>query len=125
MVFVRSRLLLVDDDADMRRVLGAFLNVTFDVVEAADGKDAIAQLEAGAFDAVLTDLAMPRLDGAALVDWITANRPELAPKTFVITGGASLPRLKAWLAAFDQSRVFSKPFDPAAIAARITATIRS
>jgi len=120
---VRARLLLVDDDGDMRSILASFLLTTFDVAEACDGHEAITQLEANTFAAILTDLVMPRVDGAALVDWIAKNRPHLVACTFVITGGAAHPRLKAWLATFDSERVFFKPCDPEAVAARISATI--
>jgi two-component system chemotaxis response regulator CheY len=125
MSFVRPRLLLVDDDDDMRRMLGSLLAATFEVVESMDGRDAITKLEAIEVAAILTDLVMPRVDGAALVDWIAANRPHLFARTFVITGGATIPRLKQWLATFDQKRVFLKPCEPEVIVACIAATLEN
>src|SRR5262249_15770104 len=41
-----------------------------DVTEAGDGAEAIALFETGAFDLVVTDYNMPRLDGRGLVDFI-------------------------------------------------------
>ena len=72
------RLLLVDDMELNLQVLRALLRKagTFETVPAADGKEALKILEApGArpFDAVLTDLWMPGMDGEALLRAIRAN----------------------------------------------------
>jgi CheY-like chemotaxis protein len=125
MTVVRPRLLLVDDDEAMRHLLGGMLEGAFEVVEAGDGAEAIKKLEQSTFSAVLTDLAMPRVDGPALVDWISANRPDLVEKTFILTAGASRDRVKRWLEAFDPRRVFFKPVDADAIIRRIRSILES
>jgi CheY-like chemotaxis protein len=121
----RPRLLLVEDDADARHVLASVLKATFDVVEASNGAEAIARLEADEFEVVVTDLVMPNVDGAALVDWIGANRPTLAPCTFVATAGAAGARLKAWLEAFDERRVLSKPLEASHVLEQIRAAVEA
>lgn len=123
MSFVRFRLLLVDDDADALRVLEGLFGTTFDVVVASDGAEAIGHLQAQEFSAVLTDLAMPRIDGVTLVRWIEANRPALAACTFVVTGGATDARQREWLASFDVHRLFMKPIEPSVVIHRIHAAI--
>jgi CheY-like chemotaxis protein len=123
MPFARHRLLLVEDEVDSRRILAALLQTTFDIVEAADGADAITKLEGADFAAVLTDLAMPVVDGVMLVGWIEVHRPKLLPCTFVVTAGPTDARLKQWLQTFDAGRVFDKPIDPAAVVVRIYAAI--
>jgi DNA-binding response OmpR family regulator len=125
MPFVRARVLVVEDDADARRALAAYLKTTFDVVEATDGADAIRKLEADSFAAVLTDLAMPIIDGVGLIAWIQMHRPALVPCTFLVTGGARDARQKEWLATFDAHRVFVKPVEASEIIARIYAAIRA
>ena len=95
----------------------------FDVEEAIDGAEAIVKLETSTFAAVLTDLTMPNVDGAALLAWIATNRPSLVSCTFVITGGATKPTLMEWLATFDRRRLFVKPCDSDAMATTITAAI--
>ena len=74
----RRRILIVDDQKMNLVVLKAMLKKLgdFDVVMAADGKQALATLEAPdaqPFDMVLTDMWMPELDGAGLVKAIRAS----------------------------------------------------
>ena len=62
----RPTLLIVDDDDDLRGLVRDQLHaIGYDVIEARDGADALAQLRAAVRlpTAILTDLAMPRLDG--------------------------------------------------------------
>jgi two-component system, NtrC family, response regulator AtoC len=62
------RILVVDNEAKMRRVLELSLrNMGHDVVQAGDGEEALKALEPGGIDLVLTDLRMPRMDGIALL----------------------------------------------------------
>lgn len=63
-----KRILVVDNEAKMRRILELSLkSMGHDVAQAADGQEALAMLETGSFDLVLTDLRMPRLDGIGLL----------------------------------------------------------
>jgi CheY-like chemotaxis protein len=64
-----ARVLLVEDDDDLREVLAECLRFEgYEVEEAADGADALARLQVGARPAlVLLDLVMPRMDGRQLL----------------------------------------------------------
>ncbi|WP_199099082.1 sigma-54 dependent transcriptional regulator [Dyella sp. ASV21] len=63
-----KRILVVDNEAKMRRILELSLkSLGHVVVEAADGADALAKVEQQSVDLVLTDLRMPRMDGIALL----------------------------------------------------------
>ena len=64
------RVLLVDDEANIRRMLGALLQAEgFETAEAENGTAALAALESAAPDAVLLDLMMPGgPDGIATLD---------------------------------------------------------
>jgi two-component system chemotaxis sensor kinase CheA len=76
----KLRVLLVDDSAAMRSALGAWLQSTgMDVVEAASGKAALAEvLQKGtAFDAVVSDLEMPGMDGFEFLATLKRERPDL------------------------------------------------
>ncbi|WP_354012038.1 sigma-54-dependent transcriptional regulator [Dyella japonica] len=62
------RILVVDNEAKMRRILELSLkSMGHAVLEAADGVEALAIIEKQAIDLVLTDLRMPRMDGMALL----------------------------------------------------------
>jgi len=62
------RILVVDDEVKMRRLLEMSLkNMGHDVVQAADGAEAMACFDEAPFDLVMTDLNMPRMDGMQLL----------------------------------------------------------
>ena len=60
----RGRVLLVDDETDLRTSIAGMLeHLGFDVEQAADGQEALEVFQSGAFALVLMDLTMPRMDG--------------------------------------------------------------
>jgi len=63
-----KKILLVDDDDDLREALGEQLLMTedFDVFEGANGAEAMAQVKAGLFDLVILDVGLPDTDGREL-----------------------------------------------------------
>jgi two-component system cell cycle sensor histidine kinase/response regulator CckA len=61
------RVLVADDDENHRRLLSAALATEgYETVEAVDGVDALEKLRSGGFDAVISDVLMPRMDGYRL-----------------------------------------------------------
>jgi CheY-like chemotaxis protein len=78
------RVLLVDDDAGMRRATSrALQHAGFEVVVLASAAEAIAALDAGAiFDAVVTDYEMPAMDGIELLQTLRARWPDLPAGIF-------------------------------------------
>src|SRR5262249_4944843 len=76
----RPRVLVADDNADMRQYLGRLLRETYDVEEVADGKAAIAATRGALPDLVLADVMMPELDGFDLLRELRADpRTRTAP----------------------------------------------
>jgi signal transduction histidine kinase len=74
--------LLADDDPAFRRVLAAMLTPMADrLLEAADGREALALLAGNPADLVLADMRMPGLDGAALLTRLPVSVPAI-----IITG---------------------------------------
>ena len=66
-----SKILVVDDELNMRVVLGAMLKKEgYEVLSAADGLEALKAPEKGNMDVVITDLQMPKLDGMGLLEKI-------------------------------------------------------
>ena len=91
----KRRILIVDDQKMNLVVLKAMLKKLgdFDVVMAADGKQALATLEAPdaqPFDMVLTDMWMPELDGAGLVKAIRASTKLKPLPVHVVTADVEL-----------------------------------
>jgi len=65
----RGRILVVDDDASVRQLVATILaDEGFEVEQAVDGVDALAKIAAQAYDAIVSDLQMPRLDGLSARD---------------------------------------------------------
>jgi two-component system OmpR family response regulator len=81
---MRHRVLIVDDNEDVRRILARRLTIAgFDVVAAANGREGLAALRAGKWDLVLLDLMMPELDGFEFLAQVRTDRG--APPVVVIT----------------------------------------
>ncbi len=62
-----SKILLADDNADMREYVRRLLSAQYEVVTVADGKEALKAAREIAFDLILSDVMMPRLDGFGLL----------------------------------------------------------
>lgn len=72
------RVLVVDDEPDMRWVLRGLLQESgFCVEEAADGKAAMHALRQAPFDVVLSDVRMPQLSGVELLAAVHKEKPDL------------------------------------------------
>ncbi|BDV42397.1 response regulator [Geotalea uraniireducens] len=67
-------IMTVDDSASVRQMVSFTLKQNgYEVVEANDGKDALAKLAGTKVDMVITDLNMPNLDGIGLIKGVRAN----------------------------------------------------
>lgn len=83
------KILIVDDDADIRVVLrDAVKNWGFSVSDAKDGEQAILMLMREHFDIVISDLMMPALDGLTLLQKIKELNKEIL--VIIITGYATI-----------------------------------
>ena len=102
-----TRILLAEDDNDMRRFLAkALQNAGYDVVAFDNGLSAYERIREEPFNLLLTDIVMPEMDGIELARRATELDPDL--KVMFITGFAAVA-LKAGSAA-PTAKVLSKPF---------------
>ena len=86
----KPRLLIVDDEEIARKNLQhIFTKENYTVVTAADGAEALAELETSEFDLLLTDLRMGTIDGMELLEKAKAKYPDT--KVIMITAYASIP----------------------------------
>ena len=69
----RARILIVDDNADLRAYLSSLVAPTYDVLTATDGLAALEVVRECAPDIVVSDVMMPRLDGFGLVRALRAD----------------------------------------------------
>src|SRR5580700_3228409 len=105
-----SRVLVLDDDPSLRFTLEAVLSDTGLLVEACDGgASGLAAFEARGADVLLTDLAMPDVDGMHVLERMRANDPSV-PVLMLTAHGSERVAVAAMKAgAFDY---IPKPFDP-------------
>ena len=104
-----QQVLIVDDEANIRKVLSAQIKAAgYQVVEATNGIEALGIITRGEIDAVISDLRMPQLDGLGLLKRV--QEIEIAPPVIVITAHGSMSTaIEAMkLGAFD---FITKPFD--------------
>lgn len=107
----KTRVLIVDDDADLRFITAATLMEAGFIVSTADGgKQALSLLKAAPIDIVITDVRMPGMNGLELASAIRADRPD-TPIVF-ITGYSESSGL-------DSEEVIHKPFEPVTLIATI------
>ncbi|MEM9189309.1 MAG: response regulator [Myxococcota bacterium] len=108
----RGRLLLVDDDALVRRALRRSILPFHDVEEADGGLRALELLETDSnFDVVLCDLMMPEIDGVEVHRRLSERAPDLASRMAFVTGGVFTPRARRFLATYAPV-VIEKPVSP-------------
>lgn len=73
-----KRVLVVDDDHDVRTIICTILiEAGYNVYEACDGLEAVDALKKRRYDALLTDYHMPKMDGLELLDLTQAMWPNL------------------------------------------------
>ncbi|MFA9398677.1 MAG: response regulator transcription factor [Clostridiaceae bacterium] len=116
-----KKILVADDESRMRRLVSDFLKKDgFEIVEAADGKEAIDEFSKCKFDLVILDVMMPIYDGWEVCKIIRENsdvpiimltaREEEADEIFGFTVGAD--------------EYITKPFSPLVFVARVHSLLR-
>lgn len=105
----RKTVLIVDDDASIRRLEAVLLEREgYAVSEAGDGASAIERLGRGGLDLLLLDLRMPIVDGWTVMESVAAMRKP--PRVVIVSGWPDAPpdHLRPFVDA-----ALSKPFQPA------------
>ena len=120
----RPRLLIVDDVADNRIVLGRrFQRRNFEIVEADSGRAALAMIDAGAFDVVLLDISMPDISGLEVLRAIrTKYAPTSLPVIMVTANNLSTDIVGALEAGAND--YVAKPVDFAVALARVNSQVQ-
>ena len=107
-VEISAKILLAEDDNDMRRFLvKALENAGYAVASFDNGLSAYNRLREEPFELLLTDIVMPEMDGIELARRATELDPEI--KVMFITGFAAVA-LNPDNAAPKEARILSKPF---------------
>jgi len=105
----KRKILVVDDENDVREFLLQALESRYEVTAAADAAQARAAMEGGGFDVVLLDLRLPDDGGPRLVEWVRSKVPAELPKVVFMTGDTHDPEAARFLAG-QPNQSLSKPF---------------
>jgi len=118
----RSRVLLADDNADMREYVRRLLAQRYDVVTASDGAEALAKVREHRPDLVLTDVMMPNVDGFELLRRLRSDaRTETIPVIMLSARAGEEARVEGLDAGADD--YLTKPFSARELMARVSGTL--
>ncbi len=114
----RARILLADDNADMRDYVTRLLSPRWSVQAVANGREALEALRQGAYDLVITDVMMPEVDGFGLLAGLRADDTTRDVPVLMLSARAGEEmRLEGLQAGADEYLV--KPFSARELTARV------
>jgi PAS domain S-box-containing protein len=107
---VGTRALVVEDEQALGdAVADALRDAGFEVDRAGDGEEAILRTQERAYDVIVCDLKMPRVDGVAFFDHLSATAPALTRRVIFVTGDVAGTDAENFLAR-SGCRWLAKPF---------------
>ena len=119
-----ARILVVDDNADMRDYVRRRLSTHYDVELAEDGEAALEAIERHAPDLVLSDVMMPRLDGLGLLGRLRSNpRTSTLPVILLSARAGEESRIEGLQTGADDYLI--KPFTSREMLARVAANLNT
>ncbi|MEM6598692.1 MAG: response regulator [Cyanobacteria bacterium P01_D01_bin.36] len=121
-----KRILIVDDDADIREATQLCLEITghWEVLKAANGPDGIAIAQAERPDAILLDMMLPGMDGMTILKKLRENPTTQTIPIVILTAKVQSSEQNQ----FEQlavASVITKPYDPLTISDQISAALPS
>ncbi len=106
----KSRVLLLDDDPSMQRLVSALLQREgYRVDVFLTGRDALRSIEANEYDVLLLDLMMPHEGGVTVIRELQAKKPELLKRAIVLSAS---PQSVINTVENQVAGVVRKPFEP-------------
>lgn len=113
-----KKILLVEDNSEVRAFIYNNLIDTYEVIEAADGVEALERLKEDMPDVVVTDIMMPRMDGIELVDHIRKDF-ELSHLPVIMLTAKQTPADSILAMKYGADAYITKPFSMEFLQARI------
>jgi two-component system OmpR family response regulator len=112
-----TRILHVDDEADIREIvdMSLSLNPDFQVRACASGDEALTAAAEWSPDLILLDVMLPRMDGPTILSCLRENPKTTGIPVLFMTARAQ-PREVEQFIALGAQGVISKPFDPMTLA---------
>ncbi|MFI5007102.1 MAG: response regulator [Solirubrobacterales bacterium] len=119
------KILIIDDEADIRRIAHLALGRVgaMEVLEATSGAEGLRKAEDNHPDAILLDVMMPGLDGPSTLAALRSNPATANIPVIFLTAKAMVSEL-ARLRALGAAGVLTKPFDPMTLAGQVRAALK-
>ena len=118
-----ARILIADDEGRIRLALRACLEADgHEVLEAADGLEALDVIVRAAPDVMILDLAMPNLDGVRTLETLRGVHGQLKPRVIILTAWGSGPAVLRTMGA-GASLFLEKPIVPETLRAAIRSVL--
>ena len=105
----KPKILVVEDDDDVRELLQSTLEKTYEVVAASNGKIALDLFANDEFALVLTDVYMPSKDGLDLIKEIMSK----SQVPIIVESGGNIENFKKYFDYYKVTSVVYKPFSQA------------
>jgi len=113
------KILIVDDDVSIRRVIELKLkNSGYRVVTASNGEEGLKKIYTEKPDAVVTDINMPGMDGKCLCERSDPLKVKRSFLTIVLTARIS-PDERRWIEKMRETQLMQKPFSPSRLVQQI------
>ncbi|MBE7379942.1 MAG: response regulator [Leptolyngbya sp. SIO1E4] len=121
---VSKRILIIDDEADIREATQLCLEITgqWDVLKASSGQEGIAIAAAEVPDAILLDVMMPGMDGLTILKKLQEN-PETQDIPVIILTAKAQSSEQRHFSRLNVSSVITKPYDPLTLSDQISAAL--
>ncbi len=120
-----AKILLVDDEPDMTRVIGKSLEVSgYEVIIANDGAECVSKAQCEQPDVILLDNIMPNMDGLTALEKLRSSKRTKDIPVIIVTALADEDSIARALNGGADSYVV-KPFDYEMLLARITMALES
>lgn len=117
---MKKKLLLVDDEWNMRNLLKIYLMKDFEIMEATDGEEAVALIKKSSFDLIILDVMMPGMDG-----WeVCKEVREFKTTPILMLTARNDTKDKVHGLEIGADDYLIKPFEPEELLARVKALLR-
>ena len=115
------KILIIEDEPDIQELLAAYLrDAGYEIVIAGDGVEALAQFQQGAFDMILFDLMLPKIDGFGVCELI--RRESSVPILMLTALDGEQEQLRGFQMEIDD--YVTKPFSMPILLQKIRAILR-
>lgn len=120
-----KRLLIVDDDDDIREIAASSLELTtsWEIASAASGAEGIAKATSMSPDAILLDVMMPDMDGPTAFRLLRSNEATVHIPVILLTAKVQTADRQRYL-NLGVNGVIAKPFDPLTLADLVAETLQ-